>query len=103
MRRTGRALVVSGIHAVGAMQAAVTVHAAGIVSPALEPKQRIASLPNYVAYRCADGRWITFEVAGLSLFDDTRVGAVVIVARWADALRRVARPSNAPARHPADT
>lgn len=55
---TGRALVVSGLHAVAAMQAAVTVDAAGVVSPGLEPKRRIASLPSFAPYRCADGRWI---------------------------------------------
>jgi diguanylate cyclase (GGDEF)-like protein/PAS domain S-box-containing protein len=39
----------------------------------------------------ADGRWITFEVAGLSLFDHPDVQAIVIVARWADAASRVDR------------
>jgi diguanylate cyclase (GGDEF)-like protein/PAS domain S-box-containing protein len=39
----------------------------------------------------ADGRWITFEVAGLSLFDHPDVQAIVIVARWADASSRVDR------------
>jgi diguanylate cyclase (GGDEF)-like protein/PAS domain S-box-containing protein len=38
-----------------------------------------------------DGRHMTFEVAGLSLFHDPRVQSIVIVARWADAATRVDR------------
>lgn len=39
----------------------------------------------------ADGRFITFEVGGLSLFHDERVRSIVIVGRWADAAARVDR------------
>ena len=39
----------------------------------------------------ADGRRITFEVAGLSLFDDDRVRSIVCVGRWADTASRVDR------------
>ena len=39
----------------------------------------------------ADGRAITFEVAGLSLFSDERVRSIVIIGRWADTAARVDR------------
>lgn len=58
-RRTGtaQAVVVSGLHAVSAMQAAVTVTAPGISSPGMQ-KVGVASLANYAPYRCADGQWL---------------------------------------------
>ena len=39
----------------------------------------------------ADGRAITFEVAGLSLFHDDRVRSIVVIGRWADTAARVDR------------
>ncbi len=72
----GRPVVVSGLHAVAAMQAAVTVDAPGISAPAMS-KVGVASLANYAPYRCADGLWFflgaltepffvtTLEVIGL--------------------------------------
>ncbi len=54
----GRSLVVSGLHAVAAMQAAVMVDAPGLSSPGLAPKRGVSNLPNYSAYRCGDGKWL---------------------------------------------
>ena len=53
----GRSAVITGLHAVGAMQAAVTVDAPGISSPGMR-KVGMASLANYAPYRCSDGQWL---------------------------------------------
>ena len=53
----GRSAVITGLHAAGAMQAAVTVDAPGISAPGMS-KVGLASLANYAPYRCSDGRWL---------------------------------------------
>ena len=53
----GRSVVVTGLHAVAAMQAAVTVTAPGISAPGMR-KVGVASLANYAPYRCSDGQWL---------------------------------------------
>jgi len=53
----GRSAVITGLHAVGAMQAAVTVDAPGISSPGVR-KVGMAPLANYAPYRCSDGQWL---------------------------------------------
>ena len=53
----GRSAVITGLHAVGAMQAAVTVDAPGISAPGMR-KVGMASLANYAPYRCSDGQWL---------------------------------------------
>ena len=58
-RRTGcgRSAVITGLHAVAAMQAAVTVNAPGISAPGMR-KVGVAALANYAPYQCSDGRWL---------------------------------------------
>jgi crotonobetainyl-CoA:carnitine CoA-transferase CaiB-like acyl-CoA transferase len=53
----GRSVVITGLHAVAAMQAAVTVSAPGISAPAMQ-KVGPASLANYAPYQCSDGLWL---------------------------------------------
>jgi crotonobetainyl-CoA:carnitine CoA-transferase CaiB-like acyl-CoA transferase len=71
-RRTGtaQAVVVSGLHAVSAMQAAVTVTAPGISSAGMR-KVGMASLANYAPYRCADGQWLFLGALTEAFFIET--------------------------------
>jgi crotonobetainyl-CoA:carnitine CoA-transferase CaiB-like acyl-CoA transferase len=54
----GRSLVVTGLHAVAAQHAAVTVDAPNIVRSGWQPKDGVALLPNYSPYQCGDGDWL---------------------------------------------
>jgi crotonobetainyl-CoA:carnitine CoA-transferase CaiB-like acyl-CoA transferase len=102
-RRTGagRSLVVSGLHAVAGMQAAVVVQADGLVSPGREPKHGLAVLPNYAPYQCADGRWLylgaltqTFFLTALEVLGLLELMALPCVA---GVFANVLKPDVAPA------
>jgi crotonobetainyl-CoA:carnitine CoA-transferase CaiB-like acyl-CoA transferase len=54
---SGRTAVITGLHAVAALQAAVTVNAPGISAPGMR-KVGVAALANYAPYRCSDGLWL---------------------------------------------
>ncbi|MBW8825089.1 MAG: CoA transferase [Acidobacteria bacterium] len=51
----GQSVVVSGLHSVAAMLAAVLADAPRMVE---RPKSATSALPHYRHYRCADGQWI---------------------------------------------
>ncbi|HVV30498.1 MAG TPA: CoA transferase [Mycobacteriales bacterium] len=54
----GRPVVVTGLHAVAAMQSVVMVDAVGVRRLFSGAKGQADSSPNYTTYRCADGEWL---------------------------------------------
>jgi len=57
-RPVGRPVVVTGLHAVAAMQAAVMVDAPGILHMYSGGKGQGDTGPNFTTYQCADGQWL---------------------------------------------
>jgi len=57
-RPVSRAAVVTGLHAVAAMQAAVMVDAPGVLHMYSGGKGQADTGPNFTTYQCSDGRWL---------------------------------------------
>jgi crotonobetainyl-CoA:carnitine CoA-transferase CaiB-like acyl-CoA transferase len=64
---TGRSVVVSGLHAIAASQAAMML-AGEDGTAVLSAGKRLPGAPNYRAYRCSDGRWLFLAALTPSFF-----------------------------------
>ena len=64
----GRAVTVSGLHAVSAMNATIMVDLPGSVRPFGGPKASLTGGPNFRMYQCRDGRWLFIAALTPSFF-----------------------------------
>lgn len=65
----GRAVTVSGLHAVAAMNATIMVDLPGTVRPFGGPKAAVTGGPNFRMYQCRDGTWLFIAALTPSFFE----------------------------------